>query len=142
MATGPTFADQNNPKPMWRIGNPGDSGSVEITDIVFEALGPIPGCIIVEWNIKQSTPGGAGMWDANYRIGGSAGTNLQSDKCLKAPATPIPAGSQILADCAGAFLLLHVTPQADIYMENCWGWIADHELDLGNRDQIDIFNGR
>ena len=142
MATGSVFSDQNNPKPMWRIGNPGESGTVEISDIVFEAKGPIPGCIIIEWNIKQATAGGAGMWDANYRIGGSAGTNLQSDTCLKAPATPITAGSQRLTDCAGAFLRLHVTPQADIYMENCWGWVADHDLDLGNRDQIDVFNGR
>ena len=142
MATGPFFGNQNAPQPMWRIGNPGESGTVEISDVVFEALGPIPGCIIVQWNIKQATPAGAGMWDANYRIGGSAGTKLQSDKCLKAPATPITASSQVLSDCSGAFLLLHVTPQADIYMENCWGWVADHELDMGNRDQITIFNGR
>ncbi|KAL8957404.1 MAG: hypothetical protein Q9183_006069 [Haloplaca sp. 2 TL-2023] len=39
-------------------------------------------------------------------------------------------------------MLLHVTKQASIYAENCWFWVADHELDLDDHNQIDIYNGR
>lgn len=142
MATGSNFQDQFNPQPMWRIGNPGDVGSVEISDIMFETQGPAPGAVMIEWNIQQATPGGAGIWDAHYRIGGSAGTLLQQTQCLKDPSTPVGAGSARLTNCAGAFLLLHVTAQGNGYFENVWGWTADHELDELTRDQITIFNGR
>ena len=140
MATGSYFSDQTNPRPVLRVGNPGDIGRVEISDLVFEAKGPIPGAIMVEWNIKAATAGAAGMWDTHWRIGGSSGTNLQSNTCLKQPGVTTTVASS--APCQGSFLLLHVTPQADGYFENTWGWVADHELDLGARDQIDIYNGR
>ena len=140
MATGPFFGDQTNPVPMWRIGNPGDTGTVEISDLIFEVKGPCPGAIIIEWNIKAASPAAAGMWDAHWRIGGSAGTELQQDVCIHAPIPVPPVSNSILANCVGAYLLLHVTPQADGYFENIWGWVADHELDMGTRDQIYIFN--
>lgn len=140
MATGSFFQDQYNPQPVWKIGNPGESGSVEISDIMFETKGPTPGAIIVEWNIRGDTPGAAGMWDAHWRIGGSAGTNLQQDTCIKTPSQTVTEADT--APCTAAFLLLHVTDQASGYFENIWGWVADHELDMGSRDQISIFNGR
>ncbi|KIW93449.1 uncharacterized protein Z519_06054 [Cladophialophora bantiana CBS 173.52] len=140
MATGPFFGDQFNPQPMWKIGNPGEVGTVEISDLVFEVKGPCPGAILIEWNIKGAGPALAGIWDAHWRIGGSAGTNLQQDRCIKTPATPIAGSNSVLTDCIGAFLLLHVTSQADGYFENIWGWVADHELDLADRQQIYIFN--
>ena len=140
MASGSFFGDQLNPKPMFRVGNPGDPGSVEVSDIVFETKGPAPGAIIVEWNIAASSPGAAGMWDTHWRIGGSAGTQLQMDTCLKNPSATATASSTV--PCQGAFLLLHVTSKANIYLENTWGWVADHELDLSTRSQIDIYNGR
>ena len=140
MATGSFFSDQTNPKPMWQIGTPGQSGTVEISDLVFETLGPAPGAIIVQWNIACTGPGTCGMWDAHWRIGGSSGSQLQMDKCLKNPSFTTTAATS--APCQGAFLLLHVTSQANIYLENTWGWVADHDLDLSTRDQIDIYNGR
>lgn len=140
MATGSFFNSEMNPKPMWKIGNPGDVGTVEISDLIFETKGPCPGAIMIEWNIKAAGPALAGIWDAHWRIGGSAGTQLQQDTCIKTPATPIASGNAKLTNCIGAFLLLHVTPQADGYFENTWGWVADHELDMGTRDQVYIFN--
>lgn len=140
MATGSEFQDEFNPKPVWKIGNPGEVGNVEISDIVFETKGPTPGAIIVEWNIKGSSAAAAGMWDAHFRIGGTAGTNLQQDTCLKTPGQTVTQTST--GPCTAAFLLLHVTDQGSGYFENVWGWVADHELDLGSRDQISIFNGR
>jgi glucan 1,3-beta-glucosidase len=119
MATGPFFSDQNNPQPMWKIGSPGELGTVEISDLVFETKGPCPGAIIIEWNIAADGPAAAGIWDAHWRIGDSAGTQLQSDTCFKNPGvTTTLASAQAFI---GAFALLHVTPQANGYFESWWG---------------------
>ncbi|KAJ7787182.1 pectin lyase fold/virulence factor [Mycena olivaceomarginata] len=67
---GSTFQDMNNPKPVVQVGAPGSSGLVEITDIIFSTIGPAGGAIVVEWNVKQTTQGGAGMWDSHIRLGG------------------------------------------------------------------------
>ncbi len=143
MATGPVFGSQSSPVPMFQVGNPAQSpqtGSVEMSDLVFETQGSVPGAIIVEWNIACTEAGSCGMWDVHWRIGGSAGTLLQDNTCLLDPGLATTLADT--APCVGAFLLLHVTSQANIYLENTWGWVADHDLDLGNRDQIDIYNGR
>jgi glucan 1,3-beta-glucosidase len=142
MANGPNFQDVNNPRVMWKIGNPGESGTVELTDLMFETLGPAPGCIMVEWNIVQASPGAAGMWDAHFRIGGSAGTLTQSAQCAKDPSVNIVAGDPRLTTCTGPFLLLHVTPRGNGYFENVWGWVSDHELDSTDHEQVTIFVGR
>ena len=140
MATGSVFGDQNNPKPVFQVGQPGQSGTVEMSDLVFETKGNTPGAIIVQWNIACTGPGTCGMWDVHWRIGGSAGTELQQDTCLKNPLVTTTLAGTVA--CQAAFLLMHVTSQANIYMENTWGWVADHELDQGSRDQVDIYNGR
>lgn len=132
------FNDESKPKAVFQVGQVGDSGSVEISDMVFQTIGPAAGAILIEWNVNQASQGSAGMWDVHARIGGSAGTQLQSNTCTKSPTTPY-AGN--LA-CIGAFLLLHVTEKASIYLENNWFWVADHELDLADHSQIDIYNGR
>lgn len=140
MASGATFSDQSKPAPVFQVGQPGDTGSVEISDLIFETKGPQPGAILVEWNVADppQQQGSSGMWDVHFRIGGTAGTDLQSDKCA------INANVTHGADpaCFGAFMLLHVTKQASIYLENNWFWVADHELDLADHKQIDIYNGR
>ena len=136
MASG--FTDQNSPKPVFQVGSPGDTGSVEMSDLVFQTIGPNPGAIMVEWNVAQTYPGSVGMWDVHWRIGGSNGTQLQSDTCSSRP--NVTANANV--NCEGAFLLLHVTQQASIYMENNWAWVADHELDLTDHHQLNIYNGR
>jgi glucan 1,3-beta-glucosidase len=75
------------------------------------------------------------MWDALWRIGGTAETQLEMPGCVKDPGTPIfnPDPS-----CFASFLLLHITVTASLYMENNWGWVADHELDVLPHDQINI----
>ncbi|MCJ1379596.1 hypothetical protein MMC17_002698 [Xylographa soralifera] len=138
MASGKSFSDMTNPKPVFQVGQPGDVGAVEMSDLIFSTQGSAPGAILVEWNVGASSQGSSGMWDVHMRIGGSAGTDLQSNTCAKNPTVTAPANPA----CEGAFLLLHVTPKASIYMENNWLWVADHELDLGDHDQINIFNGR
>ncbi|KAK5133279.1 hypothetical protein LTR08_008013 [Meristemomyces frigidus] len=132
------FSDVNNPQPAFRVGNPGDVGTVEMVELVFETRGPAPGCIMMEWNLAGTTPTATGMWDTHWRIGGSNGTLLQSDHCTKNP--NIAHGAN--ATCIAAFLLLHITPTGSLIMSNNWGWVSDHELDLVDHSQIDIYNGR
>ncbi|EXJ87179.1 glucan 1,3-beta-glucosidase [Capronia epimyces CBS 606.96] len=138
MAKGSAFADLNNPKPVFQIGLPGDTGSVEITDLIFETMGPLPGAIMVEWNVAETSQGSCGMWDVHFRIGGTAGTLLQQDTCQ----ANVTGSFQFKPECAGSFLMMHITQQASAYLENCWFWVADHELDLTGHSQTDIFNGR
>lgn len=136
---GSNFTDANNPAPVFQVGQPGDKGTVEISDMIFETKGSAPGAIMVEWNLASSngTSGMSGMWDTHVRIGGSYGTGLDSVHCPKTQgANPNPA-------CQGVFMMFHATPKSSgIYLENTWFWVADHDLDLNSPTQISIYSGR
>ncbi|KAK6356098.1 hypothetical protein TWF718_000473 [Orbilia javanica] len=135
MGTGAYFNDINNPKVMVKVGNPGESGIIEIQDLIFTTRGATVGAILMEWNVKQSTQGSAAMWDSHFRIGGAAGTDLQATNCPKLTGFVNP-------DCIAASLMLHITPQASAYLENVWAWVADHDVDIPAQTQIDIFVAR
>lgn len=138
MATGQKFSDPSNPVPVLQVGQPGDVGNVEMSDLILETKGPAAGAIMMEWNLEGSEPGSAAMWDVHFRIGGTAGTELQSDRCTKNPnATTVPDDA-----CIGTFMMLHITKMASAYIENCWFWVADHELDRLDHNQINLYNGR
>jgi len=133
------FKDQANPKPVFQVGQPGDVGAVEMSDLMFETVGPQPGAIMMEWNVAESSQGAAGLWDVHFRIGGSAGTQLELEQCAKNPNITNP----VKPECFGSFLLLHITNKASAYLENTWFWVADHSLEPSAKSQqIDIFNGR
>ncbi|KIW30901.1 uncharacterized protein PV07_02593 [Cladophialophora immunda] len=138
MAQGTAFSDINNPKPVFQVGASGDVGSVEISDLVFETLGPAPGAIIMQWNVAEASQGSCGMWDVHFRIGGTAGTQLQQDTCQ----ANVTGSFEFKPQCAGSFLLMHITQEASAYLENCWFWVADHELDITTHNQTNIYNGR
>ena len=142
MASGPKFADQKNPKPVFQVGQEGESGCVEMSDLIFTTRGALPGAILMEWNLAEpkDRQGFSGLWDTHFRIGGFAGTELQSDTCAKNPNITTPAST--VAKCEAAFLSLHVTKKAGIYLENTWFWTADHELDRKDHGQINIYSGR
>ena len=150
------WSDINNPIPAIKVGNPGDTGNVEIQDVLFETMGPTPGAILMQWNLAETTQGAAGktclhfvqrvlinnhigLWDVHWRIGGTAGTLLQEDRCAKNPKVVIDTPDPT---CIASFLLLHITSTASGYFENNWGWVSDHELDQASHGQINIFNGR
>ncbi|EGS20359.1 exo-beta-1,3-glucanase-like protein [Thermochaetoides thermophila DSM 1495] len=133
------FKDQANPKPVFQVGQPGERGRVEMSDLIFGTAGPQPGAIMMEWNVAGMEPGAAGLWDVHTRIGGYAGTQLELEQCAKNPNITNP----IKPECFGSFLMLHVTPGGSAYLENTWYWVADHALEPEARDQqIDVFNGR
>ncbi|KAK6502302.1 hypothetical protein TWF506_002885 [Arthrobotrys conoides] len=135
MGTGSYFADADNPKVMIKVGNPGDSGVIEIQDMIFTTSGPTAGAIIIQWNVKQSSQGSAAMWDSHIRIGGAAGTNLRATDCPKLTGS-------INMDCRAASMLLHITKQSSAYLENVWAWVADHDVDILDQTQIDIYVAR
>jgi hypothetical protein len=132
---GAAFQNINSPIPVVQVGAAGSSGLIEITDIIFSTIGPTPGAIVVEWNVKQTTQGGAGMWDSHIRLGGAAGTNLEGSNCPSS-------GSGGTANCMAAFLGLHLTSASTAYLEGTWVWLADHELDQAGQGQVSLFSGR
>lgn len=138
MAHGERFSNEKKPVPMLQVGQEGETGSVEISDITLQTKGPAPGAILMQWNLAEEEQGSAAMWDTHFRIGGSAGTGLQSDTCAKTPKKTTEANPE----CIGAFLLFHLTEKASAYLENAWFWTADHELDLPDHNQINIYTGR
>jgi len=147
--SGSSFTDIKNTKVFWQIGtpstatNPAPVAGVEMSDLMFSTTNVIGGvdpvgAVMIEWNI-YSTQGASGMWDVHYRIGGSAGSGLQSNRCKKDSSFAYDA----VDPCMGASLLFHATPgSGNVYLENTWLWVADHELDLTDHSQIDIYNGR
>jgi len=66
---GEKFQDQEHPKVVVRVGKKHSRGVTEITDVLFTTVGPTPGAIVVEWNVRQPEgfQAGAGMWDSHIR---------------------------------------------------------------------------
>ncbi|KAF2429000.1 hypothetical protein EJ08DRAFT_662166 [Tothia fuscella] len=126
VAEGNNFAVETNPRPLFRVGKPGDKGSGEIQDLLFTSKGATPGLISVQWNIEADKPGSAAMWDSHVRIGGATGSQLISKECP--PLTSLGSGT----GCKGGFLMVHITKEASAYIENAWLWTADHGLILGD----------
>lgn len=133
---GKAFADQRNPRVVVRVGEKHSCGVVEITDMIFSTVGPAPGAIVVEWNVREPAgqQGGAGMWDTHIRLGGAAGTEMQLANC--------PPGASDTEPCMAAFLALHLTRGSSAYLEGSWMWLADHDLDGDGSSQISIYSGR
>ncbi|KAF2464680.1 exo-beta 1,3 glucanase-like protein [Lindgomyces ingoldianus] len=135
MASGSTWSSKTNPVPVIQIGKPGESGSVEWSDMVVSTQGSTPGAKLIEWNLAATL--GSGLWDVHTRIGGAKGTNLQVTQC--------PVGAAIKDDCMAAYMSVHITKTGSgAYLENNWFWTADHDLDdaKNNSTQISIYTGR
>lgn len=72
VSAGKNFADCNNPRPVFKFGNLGDVGHLEISDMLFQSRGPAGGAIMMEWNIRapEDNLAAVAMWDTHVRIGG------------------------------------------------------------------------
>ncbi|KAF8186858.1 pectate lyase superfamily protein-domain-containing protein [Mycena galopus ATCC 62051] len=133
LASGTAFSNAGSPTAVLQVGEAGDTGAVEISDIVISTTAGSAGAIGVEWNVKGD-PGKVGMWDVHVRIGGAVGTGIQVSEC--------PAGATSTS-CQGAFLGLHVAATGSGYFENIWVWSADHDLDDNpGQGQINSFSAR
>ncbi|KAJ3726382.1 exo-beta-1,3-glucanase [Lentinula guzmanii] len=143
--SGAAFQNVNSPEPVVQVGAANSQGIMEISDIIFSTVGPTPGAIVVEWNVKQPAGqnGGAGMWDSHIRLGGAAGTNLESAQCPSS-------GSGGTTACFASFLALYLTTGSTAYLEGnlalslmrTWVWLADHDLDGDGVSQLELFSGR
>ena len=71
-ATGARFSDSQAPTPMVRVGNPGDIGVAQFSDMLFTVADFLPGCILVEVNVAGNTPGDVAFWNTHFRVGGSS----------------------------------------------------------------------
>ncbi|KAF7294257.1 Glycoside hydrolase family 55 protein [Mycena chlorophos] len=130
LASGSAFNDATNPTPVLKIGNAGDEGGVEISDVVVTTVAGSAGAVAIEWN-TNGDPGTSGAWDVHVRIGGAIGTDMQIAQCPT---------SSTSSDCIGGFLGLHILGGG--YFENVWIWTADHDLDDLAQTQINVFNAR
>ncbi|KAK3328017.1 pectate lyase superfamily protein-domain-containing protein [Cercophora scortea] len=115
---GSNFADAASPQPIVKIGNAGEKGVARISDMLFSTAELLPGAILVQVNMAGDSPGDVGLWNCVLRVGGSIDTLVNTD-CQNPDA----------AGCKAAFALLHITKTASAYLENVWGWVADHGLD-------------
>merc|ERR1719487_2251423 len=123
MVDGDKFSDGANPRTVFQVGKPGEKGAAQFVDILFSAKGPHPGAKIIEWNMGDPTnePGACGMWDTHYRIGGAEATNISPSNCAKGSGSGAP-----VSVCGGVWAMLHITSTGTAYLENVWGWTADH----------------
>lgn len=115
---GDAFKDASNPKAVVRVGNPGDVGVIEIQDMRFSVGEILPGAKVLEVNAAGNEPGEVGLWNTMVTVGGTADTSI-STRCT----------SQDPKDCMAAFMVMHLTKSSSAYIENFWGWTADHNLD-------------
>lgn len=120
-AIGSYFSDESSPQPMLKVGNPGETGIAHFTDVAFSVGGVLPGAILVEVNLAGKEKGDVGFWNSHFRVGGWVGAGDIRRKC-QADST---------AGCKAVFLMLHLTQTSSVYIENMWGWTADHDLDGG-----------
>lgn len=135
LSRGPFFDNMTNPQAVVQIGKPGETGSIEWSDMIVSTQGRQRGAKLIEFNLNsQGTP--SGMWDVHARVGGFAGSDLQLAECPTTPDANVTAAAARSSQCIAAFLTMHVTPQAaGLYAENVWLWTADHDVE----NQVSLF---
>lgn len=125
LGIGGYFGDRNNPKPIIMIGNPGQIGLAQIQDMRFSVADIAPGAIILQVNMAGSLPGDVGLWNTHILVGGTADTNVN-----------VACNGSNTATCLAAFAMLHLTSSSSCYIDNMWGWTADHSLERGGYQNI------
>jgi len=128
-ATGSNFWNPDSPRAMVKIGNYGDVGIAQISDMLFTVADVLQGCKLLEVNMAGNSPGDVGLWNTHFRVGGAHGSEVQTN-CN---------GSA--AQCKAAWGLLHLTASSSAYIENMWGWVADHDLDASNPTTVSVGRG-
>ncbi|KAF5486932.1 Glucan endo-1,3-beta-glucosidase [Colletotrichum siamense] len=127
---GSRFWNPDDPQPILKVGNSGEVGIAQISDITVEAADVLQGATLVQINMAGSKPGDVGIWSSVFRVGGTK-HSLTNTNC----------GGSDPASCKAAFALMHVTSTASAYLENVWGWVADHSLDGGAAQNIAVGRG-
>jgi hypothetical protein len=110
----------------YRVGEEGQRGVVEISDLMFSTKGSTSGAVLMRWNIHEDFQGSAAMWDVVFRVGGAKGSDLTVQECPWIRSFPRDRQNPGSATdkCMASSLMLHVTQKSSIYMENMWFWVA------------------
>ncbi|XXH01836.1 hypothetical protein Hte_008198 [Hypoxylon texense] len=138
MSSGSYFTNINAPQVVVQIGNAGDTGTVEWSDMIVSTQGAQAGAILIRWNLNSPVGSPSGMWDVHTRIGGTTGSNLSLANC---PSTP--SSTTVNSNCIAGYISMHVSKTAArLYMENVWLWAADHDVDDKSLTQIRVYAGR
>lgn len=143
LSSGSYFADASNPKPVVQIGKPGETGSIEWSNTVVSTKGVQAGAILIEYNLDSSAQP-SGLWDVHVRIGGFAGSELQRSQCPWEAQQQTVTAETLNQQCVSGFLSVHITKgSSGLLMENCWVWVADHDLENdAEAKRITIYAGR
>jgi glucan 1,3-beta-glucosidase len=115
--------------PVVKVGNPGDQGVAQISEMRFTVSDVLPGAIIVQVNMAGS-PGDVGIWNSVITVGGTKDSKVTTS-CQ----------DQDTTTCKAAFLSMHLTASSSAYIENVWGWTADHDIDGGPMQIISAGRG-
>ncbi|EON68919.1 hypothetical protein W97_08177 [Coniosporium apollinis CBS 100218] len=143
MSSGKFFADIKKPQPVVQVGKPGERGTIEWTDTIVSTRGPQAGAILIQYNLANSPNNPAGMWDVHVRVGGFAGSDLLLANCPTQRNDTVDTIEEINPNCISGYLSMHITKGANgLYMENCWIWVADHDIEDPALTQITIYAGR
>lgn len=129
-AAGPYFKDSKAPRPLIQVGHPGERGVAQFSNMLFTVSDILPGCILLEVNMAGTNPGDVAFWNTHLRVGGAAGSKVQTN-CAEG------AGKY----CQAAFMMVHLTESSSAYIENMWAWTADHDLDGQNKQTISTGRG-
>ena len=138
MSSGTFFNSQSSPQAVVQVGNAGDTGVVEWSDMIVATQGPQAGAILIKWNLASPSATPSGMWDVHTRIGGFAGSNQQLANCPKTPTS-----TAINNNCIVSYMSLWLTKSSSgLYLENVWIWVADHDIEDPALTQITLYAGR
>jgi len=141
-SSGSYFNNINKRQAVLKIGNPGQSGSVELSDMIVSTQGPQAGAVLIQYNLASSASNPSGIWDVHTRIGGFAGSQLQLAQCPTTPNVLTPPAA-INSNCVAAAISLHLTPKSSGFFDlGSWLWTADHDVDDPSLTQITIYTGR
>jgi hypothetical protein len=142
LSSGSFFNNMSNPQPVVKIGNAGESGSIEWTDTIVSTKGQQKGAVLIQYNLAAPAGTPSGLWDVHTRIGGFAGSNLSLANCPKTPGTTVTS-SNLNQNCISGYLQFQITANsAGLYLENVWLWTADHDVEDNQLRQITIYTGR
>ncbi|KAK4221938.1 glycoside hydrolase [Podospora fimiseda] len=112
---GSFFKNSDSPQPIIKVGNPGDVGRAQISDMRITVGDVLPGAILVQFNMAGNQPGDVGFWNSLTTVGGTRGAQPLTNTCKDSH-----------NQCRAAFLGLHFAPTSSVYLENIWNWVADH----------------
>ncbi|KAI9151257.1 Glucan 1,3-beta-glucosidase [Paramyrothecium foliicola] len=136
---GPNFSNRGQPRAVIQVAKPGEVGTIEWSNMVVATRGAAPGAIVVQYNLNSplgTEP--AGMWDVHIRVGGFAGTEQLIEQCDNTRPW-----QDVVEQCTASWMSMHITKSASgLFMENCWVWVADHDIEDPNYARTHIFSGR